>query len=59
MTLDELKARLDGLEWNDIEFKEAAWQVPRDIYEKFRTPLSVRCTSAESSAAASHFKKIC
>jgi ATP-dependent DNA helicase RecG len=33
MTLDELKARLEGLEWTDIEFKEAAWQVPRDIYE--------------------------
>lgn len=33
MTLDELKIRLDGLEWNDIEFKEAAWQVPKDIYE--------------------------
>ena len=32
MNLDELKARLNGVEWNDIEFKEAAWQVPRDIY---------------------------
>ena len=31
MTLDELKCRLAGLEWNDIEFKEASWQVPRDI----------------------------
>lgn len=33
MTLDELKVRLNGFEWNDIEFKEASWQVPKDIYE--------------------------
>ncbi len=31
--IDELKTRLDGLEWNDIEFKEAAWKVPRNFYE--------------------------
>ncbi len=30
MTRDELLARLNSIEWNDIEFKEAAWAVPRD-----------------------------
>ena len=33
MTLDELKSRLKGIEWNDIEFKEATFAPPRDIYE--------------------------
>lgn len=30
MTRDELLARLQSIEWNDIEFKEAAWAVPKD-----------------------------
>jgi ATP-dependent DNA helicase RecG len=30
MTRDELIARLQSIEWNDIEFKEAAWAVPKD-----------------------------
>lgn len=30
MTREELLARLQSIEWNDIEFKEAAWAVPRD-----------------------------
>lgn len=30
MTRDELLTRLNSIEWNDIEFKEAAWAVPRD-----------------------------
>jgi ATP-dependent DNA helicase RecG len=30
MTRDELLARLKSVEWSDIEFKEAAWAVPRD-----------------------------
>lgn len=30
MTRDELLARLNSIEWNDIEFKEAAWAIPRD-----------------------------
>lgn len=30
MTRDELLARLQSIEWSDIEFKEAAWAVPRD-----------------------------
>jgi ATP-dependent DNA helicase RecG len=30
MTRDELLARLNSIEWNDIEFKEAAWAVPKD-----------------------------
>lgn len=30
MTRDELLARLKSIEWNDIEFKEAAWAVPKD-----------------------------
>lgn len=29
MTRDELLARLNSIEWNDIEFKEAAWEVPK------------------------------
>lgn len=30
MTKDELLARLRSIEWNDIEFKEATWAVPKD-----------------------------
>lgn len=30
MTRDELLARLQSIEWSDIEFKEAAWAVPKD-----------------------------
>ncbi|WP_043741287.1 MULTISPECIES: RNA-binding domain-containing protein [Pseudomonadota] len=30
MTRDELIARLQSIEWSDIEFKEAAWAVPKD-----------------------------
>ena len=30
MTREELFARLNSIEWNDIEFKEAAWAIPRD-----------------------------
>lgn len=30
MTREELLARLQSIEWNDIEFKEAAFAVPRD-----------------------------
>ncbi|MEJ1958915.1 MAG: ATP-binding protein [Nitrosomonadales bacterium] len=30
MTRDELLTRLKSIEWNDIEFKEAAWAVPKD-----------------------------
>jgi ATP-dependent DNA helicase RecG len=30
MTRDELLARLQTIEWNDIEFKEAAWAIPKD-----------------------------
>lgn len=33
MTGDELLERLKGFEWNDIEFKEAKWAVPKDAYE--------------------------
>ena len=33
MTRDELLARLQSIEWSDIEFKEAAWAVPRDSLE--------------------------
>lgn len=29
MTRAELLARLNSIEWNDIEFKEAAWEVPK------------------------------
>lgn len=30
MTRDDLVTALQSIEWNDIEFKEAAWAVPRD-----------------------------
>lgn len=30
MTRDELIARLQSIEWSDIEFKEASWAVPKD-----------------------------
>ena len=30
MTRDELLARLQSIEWSDIEFKEATWAVPKD-----------------------------
>ena len=30
MTRDELLLRLKSIEWNDIEFKEASWAVPKD-----------------------------
>lgn len=33
MTRDELLARLQSIEWSDIEFKEAAWAAPRDALE--------------------------
>lgn len=33
MTKDELLARLQSIEWSDIEFKEAAWAAPRDSLE--------------------------
>lgn len=33
MTLDELKARLGRYEWNDVEFKAARNDVPRDAYK--------------------------
>lgn len=29
MTRDELLSRLNSIEWSDIEFKEAAWDVPK------------------------------
>ena len=29
MTRDELLAKLNSVEWNDIEFKAAAWEVPK------------------------------
>lgn len=29
MTRDELISRLKSNEWSDIEFKEAAWSVPK------------------------------
>jgi len=32
MTLDELKARLNQLEWRDVEFKEATFDVPKGAY---------------------------
>ncbi len=33
MTRDEFLRRLDGYEWSDIEFKEAAWAVPKNALE--------------------------
>lgn len=30
MTRDELLARLNSIEWSDIEFKEASWEVPKN-----------------------------
>jgi len=30
MTRDELLSKLQSIEWSDIEFKEAAWAVPKD-----------------------------
>ncbi|HRF10744.1 MAG: Divergent AAA domain protein [Candidatus Accumulibacter phosphatis] len=30
MTRDELLARLNSIEWNDIEFKAATWALPKD-----------------------------
>jgi len=32
MDRDELIEKLKGYEWRDIEFKEAKWAVPRDVY---------------------------
>jgi ATP-dependent DNA helicase RecG len=32
MTLDELKARLNQLEWRDVEFKEATFAIPAAAY---------------------------
>lgn len=45
MTRDELLARLNSIEWNDIEFKEAAWAVPRD---------ALSTVSAFANAAGGH-----
>lgn len=33
MTRDELLARLQSIEWSDMEFKEAAWAAPKDSLE--------------------------
>ena len=33
MNLKELLGRINGTEWNDMEFKEAAKQVPKSAYE--------------------------
>ncbi|GHU38136.1 hypothetical protein AGMMS50256_37000 [Betaproteobacteria bacterium] len=33
MTKDELLARLQTIEWSDIEFKEASWAAPWDALE--------------------------
>lgn len=33
MTLEELKERLKQIEWRDVEFKEATWEIPKRIYE--------------------------
>ena len=33
VTRDELLARLQSIEWSDIEFKEASWAAPRDALE--------------------------
>lgn len=33
MTRDEFLARLQSVEWDDIEFKEAAWAVPKSALE--------------------------
>jgi ATP-dependent DNA helicase RecG len=33
MTRDELLAKLQSIEWSDIEFKEAAWAAPKDSLE--------------------------
>lgn len=33
MTRDELLARMQSIEWSDIEFKEAAWAAPKDSLE--------------------------
>ncbi|MGV8691276.1 AlbA family DNA-binding domain-containing protein, partial [Pseudomonas aeruginosa] len=30
MTREELLERLQSIEWDDIEFKEASWAVPKD-----------------------------
>ncbi len=30
MTRDELIAALNSIEWSDVEFKEATWEVPRN-----------------------------
>jgi ATP-dependent DNA helicase RecG len=32
MNRDELIEKLKGYEWRDLEFKEAKWAVPRDVY---------------------------
>lgn len=32
MTRDELLAKLQSIEWNDVEFKEAAFAVPKDAF---------------------------
>src|SRR5437867_2693746 len=32
MTLDELKARLNQLEWRDVEFKESTFDIPKNSY---------------------------
>lgn len=32
MTKDELLAKLQSIEWSDIEFKEATWAVPKDAF---------------------------
>ncbi|MBL8299345.1 MAG: putative DNA binding domain-containing protein [Rhodanobacteraceae bacterium] len=33
MTKDELLAKLQSIEWNDIEFKEASWAMPKSALE--------------------------
>lgn len=33
MTLDELLIKLNGVEWNDFEVKEAKSNVPKNVWE--------------------------
>ncbi|MEI6207841.1 MAG: RNA-binding domain-containing protein [Desulfuromonadales bacterium] len=45
MTRDELLAKLNSIEWNDIEFKEANWEVPKS---------SLSTVSAFANTAGGH-----
>ena len=47
MTRDELMAKLKSIEWDDIEFKAAAWEAPKSAMSTVLSLIHIlRCRRA-------------